>query len=673
MKKWVIFIISISLIISSLFIPVNINWNRENVFTCNNAEAVIQKLLTKTGKKAAIKSVTYVVERKALQSFKDLKKKKVINPPTGRYVINDKPGQRRILIQTTVPKSGKKQMYWMKEYLTDTEKRKMTQLIEKRVDEKLFGPQPKGFWAKVLDWFTDYRFIVGGGAFLIGYLTGSDMLDIEELVIGILEDLGILTPAVDLTKDIDGFRDDEGNEYFFDDITEGRTEYSRDWYPIPSTIMNEDGGWTTTMADYYDHKAFEQETFVFNDKSMIVFEMKNMYSSEIPLSHLAIKISSDNDENMLVISIGNENEIIPYFRLKRNFYYADEVLIFHNNEIVAELNTDDYAFYHDMKNKDYVKILRSPQRIKVSGMIYQGDTIIQITEFSNHTGNIKLVTIWKDADVSKDELNEMYVRGSYISAYYSSGAMIDESDYHVRRVKNDFDTDFMHKRKPGDVESANGELDEKINENTLKIKMPSIVNIPMRDAKTGQKVYIRITPEGIEFVRADGSIVEEEDVEFENIPNGLEDQEPEFPDNTYDPEKDPTQTKPKKPGEMTEIEPESPPETGGGGGNGTPKPEDNNCDKEYDSDKWVKIIDNISTKFPFSIPWDVGRAINAFFGGMGSEKPTFEIPLFYKGKTVTIEIPDFIDEWIQVAKRLMVFMFDIYIIYALRKFWGGQE
>lgn len=76
-----------------------------------------------------------------------------------------------------------------------------------------------------------------------------------------------------------------------------------------------------------------------------------------------------------------------------------------------------------------------------------------------------------------------------------------------------------------------------------------------------------------------------------------------------------------------------------------------------------------TTSFPFSIPWDIKRFIDNAFGGVGDDRPSFDLSFLADG--VTIEIPEYFDSWIAFAKGLTIFVFDISILYLFYRFMKG--
>lgn len=79
-----------------------------------------------------------------------------------------------------------------------------------------------------------------------------------------------------------------------------------------------------------------------------------------------------------------------------------------------------------------------------------------------------------------------------------------------------------------------------------------------------------------------------------------------------------------------------------------------------------------TTSFPFSLPWDLKRYLDASFSGIGSEKPKFDLPFF--GDDVEITIPDELDKYIKFFKGFLLIVFDLSIIYLfVRVMRGGSD
>lgn len=81
------------------------------------------------------------------------------------------------------------------------------------------------------------------------------------------------------------------------------------------------------------------------------------------------------------------------------------------------------------------------------------------------------------------------------------------------------------------------------------------------------------------------------------------------------------------------------------------------------------IGDSFTTSFPFSIPWDIKRFVDNAFDGVGDERPSFK--LGFLGDDVVLEIPDYFDSWVNLARMLMILLFDISVIFMFYRFMKG--
>lgn len=79
-----------------------------------------------------------------------------------------------------------------------------------------------------------------------------------------------------------------------------------------------------------------------------------------------------------------------------------------------------------------------------------------------------------------------------------------------------------------------------------------------------------------------------------------------------------------------------------------------------------------TTSFPFSLPWDLKRYLDASFSGIGDAKPKFDLPFF--GEGVAITIPDELDKYVSFFRGFILIVFDISIIYLfVRVMRGGSD
>lgn len=94
-----------------------------------------------------------------------------------------------------------------------------------------------------------------------------------------------------------------------------------------------------------------------------------------------------------------------------------------------------------------------------------------------------------------------------------------------------------------------------------------------------------------------------------------------------------------------------------------------------DNIQWEKLKTSgtyFTTKFPFSLPWDVGRALSAVFGDFfTNEVPSWTMKI--KDWQHELTFPQEMVKWMPYLKGMLLVMFDITLIYSVRKLLGGAQ
>lgn len=88
----------------------------------------------------------------------------------------------------------------------------------------------------------------------------------------------------------------------------------------------------------------------------------------------------------------------------------------------------------------------------------------------------------------------------------------------------------------------------------------------------------------------------------------------------------------------------------------------------------MKGIPQVATKaFPFSLPWDVGRAIDTLT--VTGKRPEFELTIMVDGKEVKQTVPfgEWVDPIVPYIRSGIVFLFTFGLIFATRKLFGGAK
>lgn len=221
---------------------------------------------------------------------------------------------------------------------------------------------------------------------------------------------------------------------------------------------------------------------------------------------------------------------------------------------------------------------------------------------------------------------------------------------------------------------------------TMAIPVTAIVQDPVQNP-------VKPDPSGgIIISKPDGTPVTDPDTELPPVTNV-----PEVRPNpgTGEPEIIPSPGQPAEPATppatdpVTPTDPDSPtdpdPGTGepgtGDPGTGTPPDDPNDPEEEKPENvEWEKlkaIPYLFTTKFPFSLPWDAMRAAEAVFGDVpvtSKFKYTVEVPIGdgepYK---LDLSFPPLMDTFGKIFRTGIVIAFDLGLLYAVRKWFGGAS
>lgn len=196
--------------------------------------------------------------------------------------------------------------------------------------------------------------------------------------------------------------------------------------------------------------------------------------------------------------------------------------------------------------------------------------------------------------------------------------------------------------------------------------------ITYQEETTGETVYRvpNATGDGSQFQKEDGTIVPEENV----IPSPEEPQITPSPDGVPQITPAPTPSNPAPQPIPLQPNPTTPPtDPPATEPPLEPFPEGQSCQEQLKFPIFSPLKEQLSTSFPFSIPWDIERAAQAAFGGISAEKPSFVMPIVMFGETqeVTITTPKFMDDWKPFTDSLLLITFDILIMFGLYRFVKG--
>ena len=90
-------------------------------------------------------------------------------------------------------------------------------------------------------------------------------------------------------------------------------------------------------------------------------------------------------------------------------------------------------------------------------------------------------------------------------------------------------------------------------------------------------------------------------------------------------------------------------------------------------DKFKAIPKGVTTAFPFSLPWDVGRMINALT--VPPERPKLVVDVLVNGKKISSELPigPWLDPFVPIIRSGALFLWTLGLVMATNKFFGAQK
>ncbi|MBK5515686.1 hypothetical protein JFT70_14050 [Bacillus sp. TH11] len=221
--------------------------------------------------------------------------------------------------------------------------------------------------------------------------------------------------------------------------------------------------------------------------------------------------------------------------------------------------------------------------------------------------------------------------------------------------------------------------DPKTGKPTMAIPVTAIVQDPVQNP-------VKPDPNGgIIISKPDGTPVTDPETELPPVTNN-----PEVVTNptTGEPEIKPTPNSPPQPAippaNTPEPTPDPPttedPDTGDPdtGDPDTDSPPTDPDDEDPGKVRWDKLKDIpnfMTTRFPFSLPWDIARFLDAVFPDVTPiSELVFEFPDIGSYDTsFEIRIPEYFEPWMDFARAAFIYGFDISLVYAIYRLFGGAE
>lgn len=630
MRKAIILITSVFLVLGS-------------VFYINEAHAA-NKIVTKAAKEATKKTMVFITERKVKETLKKEATKEVTGEVAQRVI------KKETYLLVRNGSNGK--LYNIKDInkMTQAEQDRLNRIINQKIDKKLEEAILEGrewtLFENVLDILFDYKFIIGGLALVAGQLSGEALLDLEQLTWEVMLESGLAFPAIEIGEQINF----EGYDFINDPLNYANYHVNvnpEPWYGMVHEYIHRMDQGLVLQGNYIAlefNRSFINPNFLNSMELSLQHPTNFMFQEYFDIfwdpfeKYFRINVQAGWNpliEKQLIGMYYNgyrldtdENIYNTHFQ-----YYYDPTSDIEHIKLEPVL-AENYGYDTMLNNLKYIR-LYYPDKPHGIGYMVLSDGSNEMRLYFETRSSVNVTT------------GKIYVMLHNESQEYRPN--LDIKVFPEIKVGDEIIPEF------GDIEIHKTEFEIG---DTLYLPNPTITTIT--DPLTNKEYEFEVTGEEIILIdKETGEPVPEEEEEKivfevqipENVPtpDEIETEIPVKPAPSPNPNPNPD------PGD---TEPESPPK------------EDSCPVFEIDT---PEVLDDFTHKFPFSIPWDIFRAFEALFGHMGTEEPEWNLPIKWGDKehTINIKLPGFINDWKPFIHSIVLFTFDISIIYALYRWFGG--
>lgn len=609
------------------------------------ADAVAGKIASYAAKKAAV----WVAKETAEESIQKILRKKIdiTDPLFEKYIGRE--GYDLVHVD------GK--TFLMKNNLTSAEKNALGDQIGKVVDRMIYGQNAA--WLSWVDWWSI------GPMLLIGNVIYSEMTDenysfINDVLMEALIDLGFLQEPES------NFTDSETKEPIKHYDTPPPT-------PEPAKNLNYNGVFTSAQDSG------------MNSGNMPIKASQTPFS---PYSTFVVELVPNAPVTALTYS---DNPVLFYTELsgkKSMEFDLNGSRTFRNSHGSWTDVTDVY--------RDSTKIASGIRSVDASGQVPREhmskmNRYIQSYDYKNNKSTLVL-----QSTVDRKIPSYRFVINGTVRPYAMNVTSLGVGTYpstELTRVGYKVYWDYFTDRiitppsprpapqlkyvKPSSPKDYVSGPVINNNPNTGKPTMAIPTTVIVQDPTS---TPVKSDPKGgITITKPDGTPVTDPETELEPVTN-----QPEVKPNptTGEPE---IIVKPNTPPEPATPPKTDPPNTEdpdtGDPDTGDPDTETPGTDPEDDDPakvKWdkLKTIPNfMTTRFPFSLPWDIGRFLDAVFPDVTPiSELKFEFPDIGEFDTdFEITIPEYFEPWMEFARSAFIYGFDIALVYTIYRLFGGAQ
>lgn len=617
------------------------------------ADAILGKVASYGAKKAAV----WVAKNTVEESIEKILKKKVdlTDPLFDKYV--------KRIDYDLVHIDGK--TFLMKNNLSATERSALSGQIETVIDRMIYGKHAA--WLSWVDWWSI------GPMILVGNILFSEMTDenysfINDILLQALIDLGFLQEPES------NFTDSETNEPIkhYDTPPPAKEplknkNYSGSFLSSSVSGMN----YTNMPISVAYNPAIPYFTYVL--EVVPNAPVTTLTTSTSPLLYSQIETDSRSTYQIMNFDL---DDTVSYRNTIANNptatkkVYKDSSLIYQG----TATNLSAYIpFIHLKKMNRYIYSIDSSKTPIVFTLVMQSTVDKSIPSY-------KIVS--SNPDPVFDDTTKIAKVGTalYPSSELKSGGYKVYWDYFTDRVitpPTPRPAPQLKDIKPTNpkeyVSSPVINNDPKTGKPTMAIPTTVIVQDPSKNP-------VKPDPQGgIIISKPDGNPVTEPETELDPVTNQPEvkpNPDTGEPEIIVQPNKPPEPATPPKTDPPTTEEPDTgDPDTGDPGTETPPTDPDDNDPAKVKWDKLKKLPNFMTTRFPFSLPWDIGRFLDAVFPDVTPiSELSYEFPdILGYDSSFEITIPEYFDPWFDFARKAFLYGFDISLVYAIYRLFGGAQ
>lgn len=642
------------------------------IFTLPMQKDYAYAIATKVATKIATQAVKEVIKDSAKEKAFKLALDEVgkIYNATDTYKFTD--GYDTVCVTRTKADGTCDKPIQIKKDLDSNDMDKIDSSVTKKMDAKIGGALYASKWGKFLDWVVPI-YAISGATVAIDYaINQEDSIAgmMNEIAMEALQDSGLVKEA-ELIKpnivDTDGEIMTPEQSVLYDGQTMGiKTNLNAEIITNYDSAKGGSSGYPYQIVSY-GVKPFAD--YVETSKIYVVDYEKRGVTQTTDVYYPRLYLMPANETN-------TKQQLLRVYEDYANLYPSIGMTVIkvngetvytanHGSSSTTAIRIDNVAF----DNSEYEKtIIATPPRPQGTNAQGQPNTTKEQQFYYQKNGDI--ISVETERNWSSYNYNVGLYATSFINPTEQDAMRIMTFPYgkmeYIPYVPNW--TEDLKEIEEVPIDLSVFKKDEET------LKFPPISSMKITDENGDLVTHTKNNDTGeTGMVSPNGTPVNEDSVNvgtgtgYTGKPDGSIEYTPQNP-TTENPNKEP-ETIPK---ESTTVPPTEPPVTP------TepplePIPDGEYCDAKLQFPIFSPLKETFSTSFPFSIPWDIGRAIEAAFGNIGHEKPNVDLKLNVLGneQVINITIPEFFDKWKPFTDTMLLLTFDVMIMFGVYRFVKG--